>query len=130
MRERDVFLVLDQMLQASRRATSFIEGMQEQEFLHDLRTQQAVAMSLIVIGEAASRLKRDHEAFLALHPDLPYQHMVGLRNRIAHGYYDLDFRVIWQTVRTDVSALLERLELIYQVAGETLGGAPQGPTQD
>ncbi len=130
MRERDEFLVLDQMLQASRRATSFIEGMQEQEFLSDLRTQQTVAMSLIVIGEAAARLKRDHATFLALHPDLPYQHMVGLRNRIAHGYYDLDFHVIWQTMQTDVSALLSRLEIIYEAAGERLGGAPQGPTED
>lgn len=56
--------------------------------------------------------------------------MVGLRNRIAHGYYDLDFHVIWQTVQTDVSALLGRLELIYEAAGERLGGAPKGPTED
>jgi uncharacterized protein with HEPN domain len=130
MRERDVFLVLDQMLRASRQATSFVEDMREQEFLADERTQQAVAMSLIVIGEAATRLKRDHKDFLARHPDLPYQLMVGLRNRIAHGYYDLDFRVVWQTVTTDVSELLRRLELIYQAAGERLGGAPEPPNSD
>lgn len=130
MKERDVFLVLDQMLQASRHATSFIEGMQKKEFLTDERTQQAVAMSLIIIGEAAARLKRDHADFLSRHPDLPFELMVGLRNRIAHGYYDLDFNVIWQTVKHDVSELLCRLELIYQAAGERLGGAAQAPTQD
>jgi uncharacterized protein with HEPN domain len=130
MNERDVFLVLDQMLLASRQATTFIKGMDEQEFLADERTQQAVAMSLVIIAEAAARLKRDHESFLAFHPNLPYRQMVGLRNRIAHGYYDLDFRVIWKTTLTDVAELLSSLELIYQAAGERLGGASQGSTQD
>lgn len=111
------------MLQASRQATTFIEGMREQEFLADERTQQAVAMSLVIIGEAATRLTRDH-------PELPCQHMVGLRNRIAHGYYDLDFGVIRRTATTDVSALRDCLERIYEAAGERLGGAPQGPSED
>lgn len=130
MRERDVFLVLDQMLQASRNATSFIEGMDVQEFLADTRTQQAVAMSLVILGEAATRLKREHPNLPAELPELPLQQMVGLRNRIAHGYYDLDFQIIWQTVITDVAELCRRLELIYEAAGERLGGAPQAPTTD
>lgn len=55
MRERDVFLVLDQMLGAARLATSYVDGMPEDEFLADTRTQQAVAMNLLKIGEAAMR---------------------------------------------------------------------------
>jgi uncharacterized protein with HEPN domain len=58
MKERDVFVLMDQMAEAGQRATSFVEGMQEDEFLADGRTQQAVAMSLIIIGEAATRLER------------------------------------------------------------------------
>ena len=51
MSERDVFLVLDQMLEAARLAASYVDGMQEEEFLADTRTQQAVAMNLLIIGE-------------------------------------------------------------------------------
>ncbi len=55
MREREVFVLLDEMLEACRNATFFIRGMCEEEFLSDIRTQQAVAMSLVIIGEAAAR---------------------------------------------------------------------------
>lgn len=130
MRDRNVFLVLDQMLEAGRQAVSFVEGMQEHDFLADVRTQQAVAMSLVIIGESATRLGRDHREFVAAYPSLPLQHMVGLRNRIAHGYTELNFRVIWQTVLSDVPELLCRLDTIYEAAGEQLGGAPNGPTED
>jgi hypothetical protein len=53
-----------------------------------------------------------------------------LHASFAHGYYELDFRIIWQTVITDVAELRRRLELIYEAAGERLGGAPQAPTTD
>jgi uncharacterized protein with HEPN domain len=130
MKERDVFVLLDQMLNAGRLATSFVDGMGQDEFLVDIRTQQAVAMSLIIIGEAATRLARDHAVFVASHPDIPLRSMVAMRNRIAHGYIELDFRVIWQTALTDLPELLYRLESIYQAAGEQIGGAPQTPNQD
>jgi uncharacterized protein with HEPN domain len=56
--------------------------------------------------------------------------MIAMRNRIAHGYIELDFHVIWQTALTDLPELLYRLEDIYQAAGEQIGGAPQKPNQD
>jgi uncharacterized protein with HEPN domain len=86
MRERDVFVLLDQMLEASRNAVSFVEGLSEAESLADVKTQQAVAMNLIIIGEAATRLGRDHAAFAEARPDLPWRRMIAMRNRIAHGY--------------------------------------------
>lgn len=55
-------VLLEQMLEAAKRATSFIDGMEKSDFLTDARTQQAVAMSLINIGEMASRIERDHRS--------------------------------------------------------------------
>jgi len=119
MSERDVFLVLDQLLEASRLAISYVEGLSEAEFLNDVRTQQAVAMNLLIIGEAAARLARDHSDFLDQHPEPPWRSMVGMRNRIAHGYFDLDLGVVWRTVTADLPRLLVRLEEIYREAGES-----------
>jgi len=130
MKERDVFVLLDQMLAASRNAASFVDGLSEEEFLADVKTQQAVAMNLIIIGEAAARLGKDHAAFASAHPDLPWRNMISMRNRIAHGYVELDFRVIWRTAIEDVVELLKRLEFIYQAAGEQLGGGSQQEDQD
>ena len=130
MRERDVFVLLDQMLEASRNEASFVEGLSEAECLADVKTQQAVAMNLIIIGEAATRLGRDHAAFAEAHPDLPWRRMIAMRKRIAHGCGELDFRVNWKTTVEDEAELLKRLESIYQAAGEELGGRSRPQDQD
>nr|WP_256367624.1 HepT-like ribonuclease domain-containing protein [Methylocystis sp. MJC1] len=128
MRDRNVFFVLDQILEASRRATSFVEGRTgfsrrcpnaaggRHEPCHHWR------------GGDAARTRSGE--FVAAHPNLPLNDMVGLRNRIAHGYTELNFRVNWQTVLSGAPELLCRLDTIYEAAGEQLGGAPNGPTED
>ena len=120
MSERDVFVLLDQLVKASRLAMSFLEGLSETEFLRDRRTQQAVALNLMIIGEATARLSRDHADFIAQHPEGEWRRMIGMRNRIAHGYFELDVGVVWQTARTDLPKLLQRLEKIYREAGEEM----------
>jgi uncharacterized protein with HEPN domain len=120
MTGHDVFVVLDKMLRAGRLAVSFIEGLTEEDFLGDLRTQQAVAMNLLIVGEAAGTLGRKHLDFAAKYPELPWRDMVGMRNRIAHNYFDLDPGVIWRTTREDLPELVQRLEDIYRKAGEPL----------
>jgi uncharacterized protein with HEPN domain len=56
MREERIHALVDQIEEASRLATSYVESLNKQGFLKDKRTQQAVTMNLMIIGEAASRL--------------------------------------------------------------------------
>lgn len=77
--------------------------------LEDRRTQQAVIMSLIIIGEAATRLMDRYPEFVAQHPDIPWRSMRGMRNRIAHGYFDIDLDIVWDTVQTALPPLQEQL---------------------
>jgi uncharacterized protein with HEPN domain len=87
-------------------------------------------MNLIIIGEAATRLARSYPSFAAAHGDLPWRDMIDMRNRIAHGYVELDFRVVWRTAQIDLPELLNPLEAIYEAAGERIGGASQEPPED
>jgi len=121
MRERNIFVILDQMLRACRSATSFVEGLQQEDFLADERTKQAVAMSLLIVGEAVTRLQRNHPEFLDQHRNLPWRDMVGMRNRVAHGYFDLNFPLIWDTVQNDLPNLLKGLETFYAESGQSYG---------
>jgi len=121
MRERNIFVILDQMLRACRAATSFVEGLQQEDFLADERTKQAVAMSLLIVGEAVTRLQRNHPEFLDQHRNLPWRDMVGMRNRVAHGYFDLNFPLIWDTVQNDLPNLLKGLETFYAESGQSYG---------
>lgn len=63
----------------------------------------------MIIGEAAAKIMERHPAFAARHQEVPWRNMRGMRNRIAHGYFDIDLDVVWDTVRTALPALLESL---------------------
>ncbi len=101
---------LDQMRTAADDARRFVEGMTKQDFLTDKRTQQAVVMSLVIIGEAAGRIMDQHLDFVAAHPTIPWRSMRGMRNRIAHGYFDVNLDVVWDTLQTALPDLSRRLD--------------------
>ena len=62
---------LDHMRQAITDAQSFTKGMASADFMQDKRTQQAVVMSLIVLGEAATKVIDQHSAFAEQYPQIP-----------------------------------------------------------
>jgi uncharacterized protein with HEPN domain len=101
---------LDQMLTAANDARRFVDGMSKEDFLADKRTQQAVVMSLVIIGEAAARIMDKHIEFIADHPEIPWRGMRGMRNRVAHGYFDVNLDVVWDTTQTALPDLLLPLE--------------------
>ncbi|RED04171.1 DUF86 domain-containing protein [Pseudomonas oleovorans] len=103
---------LAHMQQAASEALGFIEDLTREDFLEDRRTQQAVVMSLIIIGEAATKIMAVDEAFTQVHPNIPWRNMRGMRNRIAHGYFDINLDVVWETVVTALPELLEQLRLL------------------
>ena len=103
---------LDQMIQGATDAVTFTEGMDEGDFLADLKTQRAVVMSLMIVGEAASRVLADYPEFAQSQATVPWRSIRGMRNRIAHGYFDIDLHVVWQTV-TELPGLVELLVEIH-----------------
>jgi len=95
-------------------ACTFVEGMSKADFMADKRTQNAVVMSLIVIGETATNVMDRYPEFAAQHPEIFWRDMRGMRNRIAHGYFDIEFDVVWDTTQSALSALLEHLAVIRE----------------
>lgn len=104
MTRSSAIIVLAEMYEAASRAASYVEGMSKADFLQDTRTQEAIAMNLINIGEGASRILRLHSDVAASYPQILWQETIGMRNRIAHGYNDIDMDVVWDTAN---GALLE-----------------------
>ncbi|NHB95657.1 hypothetical protein C5470_04185 [Photorhabdus stackebrandtii] len=78
---------LEHMRQAATDACNFVDGLSKVDFLEDKCTQQAVIMSFIIIGEAATKVMDGYTEFTQAHPEVPWRSMLGMRNRIAHGYY-------------------------------------------
>jgi uncharacterized protein with HEPN domain len=100
---------LGHMRQAVADACSFIEGLHKDDFLADKRTQQAVIMNLVIIGEAAAKVMDGYPEFVEAHPEVPWRNMRGMRNRIAHGYFDIDLEIVWETVVSALPDLQKRL---------------------
>lgn len=107
---------LNHTQQAATDACGFVEGLPKDGFLNDKRTQQAVTMSLIIIGGAATKVMDDYAEFAKAHPEVPWRSMRGMRNRIAHGYFDINLDVVWNTVQTALPELLNQLPAVRQDA--------------
>ena len=100
---------LDHIQQAAADARSFVDGLAKADFLADRRTQQAVLMSLIIIGEAATKVMEGYADFARKHPEVPWRSMRNMRNRMAHGYFDINLEVVWDTVQEWLPQLLQQL---------------------
>ncbi len=100
---------LDDMVQAAERALGYVQGITFEQFSADPKTVDAVSYAIVVIGEAATALK---DAGPDLAPELPWADIRGMRNRIAHEYFGVDVKVLWQTVREDLPPLLATLRAL------------------
>ena len=107
---------VDHIQQAAGDVCSFVQGLAKDDFLADKRTQQAVIMSLMTIGEAATKAMEGYAAFTQAHPEVPWRNMRGMRNRMAHGYFDIDLHVVWETTQEWVPELLKQLPAVRQDA--------------
>ena len=98
--------ILD-ILRAARLTVQFRIGFDRVAFLQDLKTQSAVLHQLLLLGEAVKRLST---GFRDAHPEVPWHQIAGMRNRLIHEYDRVDLEQVWETITTDVPALIEVLE--------------------
>lgn len=109
MTDERVGHTLAQMRDAAALAHSYVKGMTQEAFAADTRTQQAVIMNLVIIGELSTKLLKDHADFVTRNPQIPWVSMKGMRNRIAHGYFEVNLEVVWITVKTALPELQQQL---------------------
>jgi uncharacterized protein with HEPN domain len=100
---------LDHIEGAARRAIEFIGDQSRAEFLADIKTQQAVAMSFAIMGEAATRIAALYPDFIAGAPDIGWREMRGMRHHLVYGYFRIDYEIVWDTVHDELPRLLQRI---------------------
>ena len=103
---RDAGTLLD-IVNAGRRIREFVAEMGLDAFLKDAKTQSAVIHQVLVIGEATKRLSL---GFRNEHPEIPWLDIAAMRNRLVHGYDDVDLNVMWDTATIHVPRLIEDIE--------------------
>lgn len=97
------------MLDNARKARELMRGKTREDLDTDWVDTLALVRLLEVIGEAANRVPDEEQK---LHPEIPWLPIIGLRNRLIHGYDSIDLDILWQIVTQDLSPLVGSLEAI------------------
>ncbi|NTV32068.1 MAG: DUF86 domain-containing protein [Deltaproteobacteria bacterium] len=107
--QRDDIACLHHILDAAEKAVSFVKGKARK----DLDTDEMLSLSLVrlleIIGEAANGVSL---TFRDRFPHIPWRKMTGLRNRLIHGYFDINLDIVWDTILEDLPPLVKDLKAI------------------
>lgn len=97
------------MLDAARETVAFASGRVRADLDEDRQLVLALVKDVEIIGEAANAVTGSTRLEL---PDIPWQEIVAMRNRLVHAYFDINLDIVWQTVRQDLPMLIEQIERV------------------
>jgi uncharacterized protein with HEPN domain len=97
------------MLDAAEKALSFTAGMTREAFEADPKTVFATIRALEVVGEAAKKVP---DSVRTAHASVPWSDMAGMRDVLIHDYFGVDLGVVWETLRSDLPALISELRRV------------------
>jgi uncharacterized protein with HEPN domain len=109
MPRHDTDVRLRHMLDAAREAAKMAQGKTRADLDADRPLNLSLVRLLEIVGEAASRLPPGERA---QYSGIPWAQIVGLRNRLIHGYDNVDFDILWEIVAKDLPPLIVALEKI------------------
>ena len=100
---RDLRLYLTDILIAGEKILRYTEGMNFENFVADDRTFDAVIRNLQIIGEAVKNIPNDVRE---LNPEMEWRKIAGLRDILAHAYFQIEDEIIWDVMQNKVPSLL------------------------
>ena len=98
---------IQDMLDFSERVLSYTDGLDEAAFFTGDLTYDATIHNILLIGEAASNIPVDVRK---AHPNIPWGEIIGTRNRVVHGYRELNQAVIWNIIQMEIPTLIPQLQ--------------------
>ena len=97
---------LRHMLESAIEAVSYTEGRTRGDLDHDRMLVHSLVRCIEILGEAASRVSADKRSELS---DIPWTDIISMRNRLIHGYFDIDLNLVWDTIVDDLPPLITSL---------------------
>ena len=94
------------MIDATRQCLEYAAKHSLEDVRREPPLQHLFLRNIEILGEAASKVT---EACRVSHPEIPWRDIIDMRNRIAHGYFDLNLKIVWDTVQEDLPKLLPLL---------------------
>lgn len=116
MTRRDDSVALRHMLDHATEAVEMAGGRSRADLDSDRQLNLSLTRLVEVVGEAARRVSAGRRG---AHPEVPWREIVGTRDRLVHGYDEVDFDVLWKIVRDELPVLVERLKVMLDEAEGT-----------
>jgi uncharacterized protein with HEPN domain len=104
---RDDGIRLRHMLDATQEAISFASGKMREDLDNDRMLVLSLVKEIEIIGEAATKISEDCRREL---PEIPWRNIVTMRNRLIHGYFDINLDIVWKTVAEELPPLSGHLQ--------------------
>ena len=111
MTRHDPTVRLRHMLDHAKEAVDLLSGKEKADLSRDRVLELALVRLVEIVGEAANRLSIEDQS---QYPSIPWRDIVGMRNRLVHGYDAVDVEVLWDTVQVDLPQVIEELERILR----------------
>lgn len=108
--KRDYTLFLKDIISAIDAIEDFVAGMSLDDLTQDDKTSSAVIRKFEVIGEAAKHLP---DKVRQRHPEIPWKNIVGMRDRLIHAYFGIDFKLVWEVIKVELPGLKSRLKKVF-----------------
>ncbi|MHA2033934.1 MAG: HepT-like ribonuclease domain-containing protein [Candidatus Thorarchaeota archaeon] len=89
----------------------FVQGLDYQGFVEDDKTSSAVLLKFQIIGEAAKNIPNN---IRDLAPKVPWKEMAGMRDRLVHAYFGVDYRLVWNAIQLSVSQIKPEIFMLLQ----------------
>ena len=115
--KREFLDYLQDIKEALGKLEEFTQGMDFEDFSRDDKTNFAVIRALEIIGEAARKIPK---SFRSQYPDVPWQNMAGMRDKLIHDYFGVDLLVVWKTLQVDLPPLKSIISQIILKESEKL----------
>lgn len=100
--KRGMRLYIKDILKYMERAEKYIGGLNFEEFIKDNKTCDAVIRCIEIIGEATKNVPDDMRK---KYPSIPWRDMAGMRDKIIHGYFEVDCETVWLVVKEEIPKL-------------------------
>ena len=107
MQQPDDAARMRHMLDAALKAVQFVRGRNRGDLDTDEQLTLSLTRLLEIVGEAAGKVSEQGRKSC---PEIPWPQVVGMRNRLIHGYFEVDLDEIWRTVQEDLPLLISQLQ--------------------
>ena len=112
---RDELLYLRHILDAIALIEEYLQGVDEAHFIATRLLQDGVIRQIEIIGEAARHVSKD---LRQTYPEIPWQDMAGMRDKLIHDYFGVDIEKVWLTVQDDLPILKEQISGVLKDFGQ------------